>query len=433
MLTDVRCRGAKKADKAYQLGDTLGLYLMVLPSGVRSWRMKYYFGKKEKRLTFGQYPEVSLAEARARRDEARRLVREGIDPDVDRKQQAANRITEGGNTLQSVVLRWHDQQKPHWTPRYAGQVLQRFENDVFPAIGKLPVTQVTVALVLGMLRTIQARGAKEGAHRVRQHLADAFAMAISEGIATTNPAFGLGKALLKVSKGRRPAILQVAAARILISKVEAEPVYASTKLGSRLLALTAARPGVVRLAAPEEFEQLDGPEPIWRVPAAKMKLTAAQKRDVTYEFIVPLSRQAVEVVKVALERYANPKVLFPNLSGKPLSDSTLSSVYRDAGYAGRHVPHGWRSTFSTTMNALAAIENRVGDREVIDLMLAHMAAGVEPIYNRYAYLPRRREIAQEWADMLLGGLPRAATLFYEERGTSDRNLRRRDVMARRTA
>lgn len=426
VLTDLRCRSAKKADKPYKLADDRGLYLYILTSGSKSWRMKYRFGEKEKRLTFGLYPEVSLAEARDRRDEARRLLRDGIDPDVHQKQRKAERHVDSLNTLEIVARRWHKQQAAHWGKRYAQQVLDRFENDVFPTLGALPVKSITVPLILGALKAIQARGAVETAHRVRQHLSDIFQTAIADGVATADPALGVRKALQKVSYGKRPALLEVPAARVLVSKIEAQSAYSVTKLASRLLALTAARPSVVRLAAPAEFEQLDGPEPIWRVPAEKMKLTAAQKRDVRLEFVIPLSRQAVDVVKVAMAAHGNRELLFPSISKAkaPLSDSTLSALYREAGYAGRHVPHGWRATFSTVMNALAAIETRMGDREVIDLMLAHIQGGVEPIYNRYAYMPRRRELAQEWADLLMKNAPPAEALLENDRGTSPRQQRR---------
>jgi integrase len=201
-----------------------------------------------------------------------------------------------------------------------------------------------------------------------------------------------------------------------------------TKLAGRLLALTAARPGVVRLAEPDEFEDLDGDRPLWRIPAEKMKLTREQQLDLTYEFVIPLSRQAVEVVRTALA-LAGPKtrLLFPSVKDvhRPISDSTLSKFYRDAGLTGVHVPHGWRSTFSTLMNKSAAEEGRKDDREIIDLMLAHMSAGVEPIYNRYLYMPRRRAIAQEWADELLHGAPSPAALVDAQRGSSPRAARAR--------
>lgn len=427
MLTDLKCRLAKPRDRPYKIADERGLYLYVLPSGARSWRMKYRFADKEKRLTFGLYPEVSLTEARERRDAARRMVRDGIDPQIDKKQRRAETHTSERNTLEAVARRWHAQQLPHWAPRYGQQVLDRFENDVFPRLGALPIKAITVPLLLGALRTIEARGAVETAHRVRQHLSDIFETAIAAGLATSNPAGGLRKALGKVRHGRRPAVLDVPAARRVLCQVEAEPAYAMTKLASRLLALTAVRPSVVRLAAPGEFEELDGAEPLWRIPADKMKLTAAQKRDVRHEFLVPLSCQAVDVVRTAMTHAGTGPLLFPSVTKprSPISDATLSNLYRAAGFTGQHVPHGWRSTFSTVMNALAAMENRVGDREVIDLMLAHMAAGVEPIYNRYAYMPRRRALAQEWADLLLPNCSPAGALFDGDRGTSPRNLRRR--------
>ncbi len=426
MLTDLKCRSAKPRDKAYKIADERGLYLFVLPSGSRSWRLKYRFADKEKRLTFGLYPEVSLSEARERRDEARRMIRDGVDPQVHKKQRRAETHTRERNTFEQAARRWHDGQKPHWAPRYGQQLLDRFENDMFPTLGALPVTAITVPLLLGALRAIEERGATETAHRIRQHVSDIFETAIAAGIVTSNPAAGIRKALGKVRHGHRPAVLDVTAARAVIRHVESAPAYAITRLASRLLALTAVRPSMIRLAVPEEFEDLDGDAPLWRIPADKMKLTAAQKRDVRHEFLVPLSRQAVDVVKTALESAGGGPLLFPSVRNprSPISDATLSSLYRSAGFTGVHVPHGWRSSFSTVMNALAAMENRVGDREVIDLMLAHMAAGVEPIYNRYAYMPRRRAVAQEWADLLFPGEAPAAALFDGERGSSPRARRR---------
>lgn len=413
MLTDVRCRNAKAGDKPTKLGDSGGLYLYVTPTGFKSWRMKYRYSGKEKRLTFGAYPEISIAEARDMRDAARRLLREGIDPAIERKQRKAARQAEALNTFRLLAENWHAKQKPHWAPRYADQVLARFENDVFPKLGALPVTDITVPLVLEVLQAVERRGSIETAHRLRQHMSDIFVTAIAAGIATADPAGVVRKALSKNITGRRPAVRTIDEARAVLKKVEAERAYKVTKLASRLLALTAARPGVVRLAAPKEFEGLGSDAPIWRIPAAKMKLTAERKRDVDYEFIIPLSRQAVEVVGVALEAFGTEKVLFPGVqdANRPISDSTLSKLYRTAGYRGVHVPHGWRSTFSTIMNELAAVENRVGDRAIIDLMLAHVPQGVEPIYNRAGYMPRRRELGQEWADMLMKDARPAAELL----------------------
>lgn len=416
MLTDLKCRKAVAGEKPVKLADSLGLYLYVTPTGFKSWRFKYRWADREKRLTFGGYPGVSLTEARERRDVARKLIRDGVDPGLLKRKERAERKASADASLKAVTLRWHEKQSPHWSPRYARQVLARFEADIFPALGALPIAEVTVPLLLGTLQRVEARGSIEIAHRLRQHLSEVFLAAIGAGLAQANPAAQLGRALAPFTTGQRPAVRSVAEARGLLAAIERELTAAhkaapSTRLASRLLALTAARPAMVRMATGEEFEGLDGPDPLWRIPAAKMKLTAKRKRDVGLEFIIPLSPQAADVVRVALAAFG-PTIVFPGVRGTaPISDSTLSKLYRDLGFAGVHVPHGWRATFSTVMNELAAIENRVGDRDIIDLMLAHLPGGVEAIYNRYAYLPRRRELACEWAELLMEGAPPAASLL----------------------
>ncbi|MGN6270847.1 MAG: tyrosine-type recombinase/integrase [Sphingomonas sp.] len=429
MLTDIQCRNAKAKERAYKLAAGGGLYLMVTTSGFRSWRMKYRYARKEKQLTFGGYPEVSLVQARDLRDAARKQLRAGIDPSVHKKQQAAAAALSAETTFRTVALAWHEAQARLWKPRYAEQVLQRFENDVFSAIGSIPIGDVTAAMILMIVRAIEAREAIEMAHRVRQHISDVFVFAIASGWAEDDPAHVIRKALVKTSPRLRPAVTKLAAARKVLAKTEQLRAYIGTKLAGRLLALTAARPGVVRLAAPEEFEGLDTTNPLWRIPAAKMKLTRERQIDVTYEFVIPLSRQAVDVVKAALSIVGpTAPLLFPSVRNAhaPMSDSTLSKLYRDAGFRGVHVPHGWRATFSTIMNELAAELDRDEDRAIIDMMLAHIQNGVEPAYNRAAYMKRRRAIAQQWADRLMVGAAPAMSLVEERRGLSPRNLRRRN-------
>jgi len=427
LLTDVRCRSAKKAEKPYKLADSGGLYLMVTTTGFRSWRMKYRFAKKEKLLTFGAYPDVSLVEARGLRDAARKLLRSEIDPTIERLQREAEVALAADTTFKSVTLAWHKSRASGWKPRYAEQILQRFKNDVFPAIGSVPIDQVTPALVLRAIRAIEAREANVMAHRVRQHISDVFVYAIASGWTEDDPSHVIRKALVVGKKRLRPAVTKLADAQYVLTLTEAEPAYAVTKLAARLLALTAARPGVVRLAEAAEFERLDSSAPIWRIPAVKMKLTKEERIDATFEFVIPLSRQAVEVVKLAME-IAGPKAkyLFHSVRSvhSPMSDSTLSKLYRDAGLRGKHVPHGWRATFSTLMNERAADRDRPEERAIIDLMLAHVQDGVEAAYNRAAYMPRRREIAQAWADQLTELLPAPASLVETQRGTSARTARR---------
>lgn len=403
-LTDAACRKAIPGDRDRKLSDSGSLYLLIKPTGTKSWRWKFRFGGKEKQLTLGLYPEVSLSAARLKRDGARAQVAQGIDPTLLQKQVKAKVREAELHTFEIAARDWHDQRKVTLAPRYGAQILDRLEADIFPEFGSIAIRDVTAPMVLAAIRKIEARGAKEMAHRVRLHVSDVFVWAIASGLADGDPAAIIHKALKPRSKRLRPALVKIEDARDML---KASATHASTwwatKLASQLLALTAARPGVVRMAEPSEFEDLDGEQPIWRIPASKMKLTRERKEDVTYEFVLPLSRQAAAVAKAAIANNLSKRWLFPGYGGghQPISDSTLSKHYRDLGYTGIHVPHGWRATFSTIMNELAAVEDRERDREIIDMMLAHIKEGVEPAYNRAAYLPRRRELAQTWADMLL--------------------------------
>ncbi|WP_140867630.1 tyrosine-type recombinase/integrase [Sphingomonas oligophenolica] len=421
------CRKAKPLDVAYQLPDERGLFLFVTTTGYRSWRFQYRYGGRQKRLTFGGYPEVSLLEARDRRDQARMLIRDGIDPNVTRKQKAAARAQACDNSFRTVMLLWHVDRAKTLKPRYAKQILQRFQADIFPVFGSIPIRDVTPSLVLAAIMPIANRGSIDIAHRLRQHISDIFVFAIARGWGEADPAQTVRKALPAVPRGLRPAVTKLGDAQQVLRRSETLNAYAVTKLAGRLLALTAARPGMVRMAAPEEFEGLGGDAPIWRVPAAKMKLSADRRQDPAFEFVLPLSTQAVEVVNTAIEmggRHA--PLVFPSAHHvhKPMGDNTLSKLYREAGFQDEHCPHGWRATFSTIMNERAALYDRAHDRAVIELMLAHIQNGVEPSYNRSLYMGRRRELAQEWADLLMAGLPAAPALLEEQRGTSERQKRR---------
>ena len=414
LLTDTACRKAIPGEKERKLFDERGLYLRITPAGSKSWCLKYRFGTKEKKLTLGSYPEVTLARARELRDQARRELAMDKDPSIERKKRKAVAVLESLDTFEKIAIAWHTQRAKTLNERYATQILDRLRENVFPSIGSIPIRQITAPMVLDVIRGVEKRGAHEMAHRVRLHMSDVFVWAISSGIAETDPAALIRKAVQPTDPKLRPALLKPAEVRSILPTTEAvgDPYWA-TLLSSRLLALTAARPGVVRLAERLEFEDLAGEAPIWRIPAAKMKLTRKKKRDSTYEFLVPLSVEAVETVKAAMQASPSPTLLFPGVGDrrKPISDSTLNKHYREANLRGRHVPHGWRASFSTIMNERAALAGNPGDREIIDLMLAHMQEGVEPIYNRAAYMPRRREIAQEWAAFLMAGLPPAYSLI----------------------
>ena len=415
MLTDTACRKAvPPLDKERSLADSGGLSLVVSRAGTKTWRWKYRFHGREKQLTIGRYPAISLAEARKARDRARELLAQGLDPSAEKRRAKTETALASLDTFERVARAWHADWRETRAERYAQQVLDRLAADVFPRIGRLPVATITAAQVLEIVRAIEARGAREMAHRVRLHISDVFVWAIASGLAAQDPAATIRKALRPRDPQLRPALLQPAELRLLLATIEALPrVWWATRLANRLLALTVARPGVVRLAERSEFEDLDGEAPLWRIPAAKMKLTRERRRDAAFDFTIPLSRQAAAVVRVALAASPSPRLLFPGANGwrRPISDSTLSQLYLDAGYRGRHVPHGWRAAFSTLMNERAARQDRERDRAIIDLMLAHVKGDVEAAYNRAAYLPRRRELAQAWADLLLEGLPGPETLI----------------------
>ena len=406
------------------MSDGRGLYLLVRTSGSKLWRQKYRFAGKEKLLAIGPYPEVSITQARNARDNALQLLREGIDPSAERQERKARARLEAIDTFEQIARKWHATRAELLTKRYADALLARLQNDAFPAFGSKPMRQITPRMVLDMIRKIEERGARDVAHRIRNHVSDVFVYGIAEGVAESDPAAIIKKALLPLNGRRRAAITDLPAAQALLRTLEARSgVHWSTLLATRLLALTAARPGVVRLAEKSEFEGLDGPAPIWRIPAAKMKLTRAEKNDITREFIIPLSPEAAAVAAAAIsESFAcrsplGRSWLFHGPGGfkKPISDSTLSKLYREAGYTGVHVPHGWRSTFSTIMNERAAEEDEERDRLIIDMMLAHAQPGVEPIYNRSLYLRRRRQLGEDWANLLMSGMIEPHLLLPEHR------------------
>ncbi|ARU15905.1 tyrosine-type recombinase/integrase [Croceicoccus marinus] len=416
MLTEVQCKSAKAVSKPQKLTDSQGLHLFVTVNGHKSWRYKYRFGGKERRIVFGPYPEISLKKARELREDARRELREGRDPGEEYRRRAARRTAgvEHDHTFEAVARRWHELQAPQWKAQHAQDVLTSLEAEVFPQIGAQDVSELKPPKIRELLQAVQERGAIETAHRIRQRISAVFKFAIASGLAEMDPAASIGAALRPVIRGKQPALLKLEQARAFLQAYEATPGYATTKLASRLLALTAARPGTIQTAEPHEFEDMEGSQPIWRIPAAKMKLQRAQSELDEFEFIIPLSRQAAETVRVAAAFARNRKYLFPSArhSHRPFTDNALNVAYRRVlGFEGKHVPHGWRASFSTIMNERAIEQGKPGDRAIIDLMLAHQPEGVEARYNRAAYMPRRRELAQEWADLLMEGLASAEALL----------------------
>lgn len=409
MLTDAQVKKAKPAEKAYRLVDGNGLHLFITPAGGKLWRYRYKVEGVEKLLTIGKYPDVSLLDARIARDAAKAHQRGGQDPAIVKKIEKLTGSRIGKATFEELAREWFALQKPRWVERHADDVLTSLERDVFPHLGKLTPNEITPATVLGVLRLTENRDAKETARRLRQRISAVFVYGIASGRADQDPAAVVTKAMAPLKKGKQPAVVDLEALQEMLRQTEAVPAYGVTKLAIRLLALTAVRPGTLATTPWAEFDELDRKKPVWRIPAERMKLKLEHKGDESRDHLVPLSHQAVEVIDAVRTITGKGPFVFPNArhAHKPMSENAMGYLLNRAGYHSKHVPHGFRSSFSTIMN-----ERFPADRQVIDFMLAHVPKDkVESAYNRALYLPRRVEIAQAWADLLMQKAPPAGDLL----------------------
>ncbi len=393
-LTDKTIRVAKPRDSGYRLPDGGGLHLFITPQGGRSWRWRYEVAGRERTAVLGRYPDMSLSGARSARDEARRKLR--LTGTLTDAEPAA---PPPAPPFRDVAQDWHTRNASRWKPGHAADVLLSLQVEVFPVFGDQPIDQVSPATVLAALRPMEARGAIETARRVKQRIAAVFGYAIASGLAQYDPTSALRNALAPLPpKGHRPAVLTLELAREVITSIDAATGQPITRLALRFLALTAARPGEVSGARWAEMEALDGPAPLWRIPGARMK---ASTGGTGHEHVVPLAPAAVACLTAALTQSEGSRFVFPNAHNltRPMSENAMNYMLARIGWSGRHVPHGWRATFSSIMN-----ERRPADRQVIDLMLAHAPKdAVERAYNRAAHMARRRELAEEWATLLLDG------------------------------
>lgn len=414
MLTDAKVRTAKPRPKAYKIADANRLFLMVTPSGGKLWRWNYEYDGKNKTMAFGAYPLVSLADAREKRDEAWSMLCEGHDPSVAKRLKIEANLEAGRQTFERVAREWYGNAKAQWATIHASDVIRSLERDVFPTIGSLPIAQLTPPLILGVLREIETRGAIETAKRVRQRISAVFIYAVAQGIATSDPAEKLGAVLKPLRKGRQPAITDIVPLRQMILTAEEDNARPITRLGLRMLALTAVRPSELRGAEWAEFEDLDGKLPLWRIPSTRMKGDLSRKEEINGDHLVPLTPQALAVLRAIWPLTGGGPLVFPSNrhAHRPMSENAIGYLLNRAGYHGHHVPHGFRAAFSTIMNEWAERNGDPHDRKVIDLMLAHVPKDkVEGAYNRAAYMPRRRELAEIWANMLSEGLPDPVALI----------------------
>lgn len=392
-LTDLACRKAAPKDKIYRLAAGGGLYLEVSPAGGKYWRWKYRFGDKEKRLSIGVYPRVSLKEAQQKRDEARKLLDEGRDPSAEKRAAKALRRLAAATTFEAVAREWYQTRCHDLVPSYAEKILRSLEADVFPEIGFRPIADLTSAEVLAMLRKVEARGALETLKRVRQRVSDVFLYAVATGRAANNPVSGLHKAL-KVQKAKRRPALHVRELPEFFIRLDTARISLPVKHALRLLLLTFLRPAELRGARWCEID-LDKAE--WIVPAERDRARGLTGMKMREEHLVPLSRQAVAIFTELKDYSGTKELVFFNRNDhtRPMSDGTLNSALRAMGYAANEVTgHGFRSTAT---GALLELGFR---REVIDRQLAHRERNqVFGAYSHMAeYLDERRKMMQAWAD-----------------------------------
>ncbi|QAZ67247.1 tyrosine-type recombinase/integrase [Solidesulfovibrio carbinolicus] len=392
-LTDIAIRNAKPKTKSYKLSDGNGLYVEILASGGKSWRLKYRFGGQEKRLTFGLWPDVSLKLARQRRDEARTLLAEGIDPGEKRKQEKADaeaQAAEDANTFEVVARDWHAKQVKVWSESHAVKVLGRMEQHLFPAFGHVPIATLRAPAILPTLREIEAKGHHETAKRLRQYCEAVFAFAISTGIAERNVGADLRGALAPGRVTNRPAIIDPKGVAQLLRAIDGYQGSPITVAALRLAPLVFVRPGELRQAEWNEIDLDAADGPRWSIPAAKMKM----RRD----HVVPLSRQAVGIIEDLRPLTGHGQYLFPcnRTNGRCMSNMALNAALRRMGYEqGEMCAHGFRAMASTLLHELSWAS------DLIEAQLGHVERNkVKAAYNRAEYLPQRRKMMQAWADYL---------------------------------
>lgn len=386
-LTDAACRAARAGERPRKLSDGKGLYLAVMPTGGKLWRLKYRYGGNERVYSIGGYPEIGLAAARVERDRAREWLRRGNDPVVERRTSRATTKTEEADdsTFKFVAEEWLTKQ-PYSAAHLAAQ-RKRLDDDLLPVLGSIPVAEITPAQVLEVLRRFESRGALEMGAKCRRMASQIFRYAVQTARTTSDPAALLVKAI-KAPVTRHRATIPLKEMPALLKAVGAVPAEANTKLAFYWLLLTAARTGEMRFATWHEIES----EKLWRVPAARMKMRR--------EHLVPLSRQARHVLKLARELRTSTDegaLLFPGFTRYgALSENALLAMLARAGYFGRQTSHGFRASFSTW-----AHEVEEADPDVVEACLAHVPNDVRSVYNRSTYLSKRVALLQKWADQLV--------------------------------
>jgi integrase len=381
-LSEAAVRAAKAKEKPYKLADSAGLYLFVSTTGARLWRLDYRFKEKRRTLAIGGYPLIGLADARKKRDEAKRLLADGIDPGLLKRKTADTVTPTFGELADEYLDRLrHDECAPATLDKNTW-LLKNLAAD----LAEKPIVSVTPADVLEVLRRVEASGRLESANRLRSAMSGVFRLAVATLRAETDPTIPLRGAIKSPKVRNQPAITDEKAFGALAGAIDEYDGWPTLTGVLRFTMLTACRPGEARHA---EWSEVDLDKGRWVIPAARTKMRR--------EHDVPLSRQAVAVLRSMLPISGRVKLVFPSIRSyeRPLSENAMNAALRRMGYTqDEHNSHGFRSSFSTIMNS------RGYDPDVIERALAHKDGSVRGIYNRSRYWTERVELMQAWADLI---------------------------------
>ena len=388
-LSDAAARKAKPEAKAYKMADGGGMYLEVMPTGSKYWRLKYRFGGKEKRLAFGVYPDVSLAQARERRGDARKLLANDIDPGIVKQAQKASKLELAENSFEVIAREWFVRHAPNWKENHSSKIIARLEKDVFPWIGARPIAEIAAPALLATMRRIEARGALETAHRALACCGQVFRYAVSTGRAERDPTGDLRGSLPPVKRDKHfAAITEPKKVGELMRDIDGYQGSYIVKSAFKLSPLLFVRPGELRKM---EWQDLNLDAAEWCYFITKTET----------QHIVPLARQAVEVLREIQPLTGRGKYVFHGERDhdRPMSDNAIRSALRRMGWANDEMtPHGFRAMASTIL------DNMGYKQEWLERQLAHEEPNkVKAAYKRDAwrmYLPERTAMMQAWADYL---------------------------------
>ncbi|WP_272572137.1 MULTISPECIES: tyrosine-type recombinase/integrase [unclassified Providencia] len=385
-LTDIQIKRAKPQDKPYTMNDGHGLSLLIKPDGSKGWRFRFRFAGKARLMSFGSYELVSLAEAREKRDTARKQVANGIDPVEERKAQKLAQKLSTENSFESVSREWHAAKADRWTIAYREEIIKTFEQDVFPFIGKRPISEIKPLELLEVLKRIEKRGALEKTRKVRQRCGEVFRYAIITGRAEYNPAPDLAIALA-IPKQKHHPFLSAEELPHFVRDLESYTGSIITKNATKILMMTGVRTQEMRFATWSEIDLIKG---IWEIPAERMKMRRPH--------IVPLSSQVIELFKQLQPITSDYPYVFigRNDRRKPISKESVNQVIESLGYKGRTTGHGFRHTLSTILHEMGF------ESAWIEIQLAHVDKNtIRGTYNHALYLDKRKYMMQKYSDFLM--------------------------------